>query len=133
MIFGISLIPLTLAAGTGLDYSRAMLVHAQLITALDAAGLAVGASPGLSLTQQQTLAQQYFNANYMLDNSSYGTPTAVSVTANSQQVTVSTSDPMPTTLMQIAGFTTLRSLHLPQSCGARKSFGFRLCSIIRAR
>jgi len=106
MIFGLALVPLTLAAGAGLDYSRGMLVHAQLITALDAAALAVGATPGLNQTQMQTLAQQYFNANYKM-NSSFGTPTAVSVSVSGQSVTVSTSDPMPTTLMAVTGVTTM--------------------------
>ncbi|HTT97688.1 MAG TPA: TadE/TadG family type IV pilus assembly protein [Rhizomicrobium sp.] len=102
MIFGLSLVPLTLAAGAGLDYSRGMLVHAQLITALDAAALAVGATPGLTQTQMQTLAQQYFNANYKMDTS-FGTPTSVSVSVSGQSVTVATSDPMPTTLMAVTG------------------------------
>jgi Flp pilus assembly protein TadG len=103
MIFGLSLVPLTLAAGTGLDLSRGMLVHAQLITALDAAALAVGGTPGLTQTQMQTLAQQYFNANYKID-SSFGTPTPVTVVVTGQSVQVSCNNPMPTTLMSIAGF-----------------------------
>jgi Flp pilus assembly protein TadG len=103
MIFGLSLVPLAVAAGTGLDYSRGMLVHAQLITALDAAGLAVGATPGLTQSQMQALAQQYFNANYKLD-SSFGTPTPVAVSVSGQSVTVSTSNVMPTTLMNLVGF-----------------------------
>jgi Flp pilus assembly protein TadG len=102
MIFGLSLVPLSIAAGAGLDYSRALLVHAQLITALDAAGLAVGATQGLSQSQMQTMAQQYFDANYKLD-SSYGSPTQVVVNETGQQVTVSCSDAMPTTLMNIVG------------------------------
>ncbi len=106
MIFGLSLVPLTLAAGTGLDYSRGMLVHAQLITALDAAALAVGGTPGLTQTQMQTLAQQYFNANYKIDPS-FGTPTTVSVVVSGQSVKVSCSNPMPTTLMNLAGFHSL--------------------------
>ena len=46
MIFGLSLVPLTIAAGTGLDLARGMLVHSQMISALDAAALAVGVAPG---------------------------------------------------------------------------------------
>ncbi len=106
MIFALSLVPLALAAGTGLDYARGMLVHAELITALDAAGLAVGATPGLTIGQMQALAQKYFNANYGLD-SSFGTPTVVLVSVGTQSVTVSTTDAMPTTLMNLAGFTNL--------------------------
>jgi len=103
MIFGLSLIPLTVAAGAGLDLARGMLVHSQLIQALDAAALAVGGTPGLNATQMKTLAQQYFNANYKID-SSYGTPTPVNVVQVGQSVVVSCSDPMPTVLMSVVGY-----------------------------
>lgn len=105
MIFGLALVPLTLAAGAGLDLARGMLVHAELISALDAAALAVGGTPGLTQSQMQTMAQQYFNANYKIDTS-FGTPSAVSVTVNGQSIKVSASDPMPTTLMSVVGYNT---------------------------
>jgi Flp pilus assembly protein TadG len=105
MIFGLSLVPLTVAAGTGLDLARGMLVHEELLTSLDAAALAVGGTPGLSQTQMTALAQQYFNANYKAD-SSYGTPTAVSVVTAGQTIKVSASVPMPTTLMSVVGYRT---------------------------
>ena len=50
----------------------------------------------------QTLAQQYFNANYMTD-SSFGTPTPVIVTTVNDTVVVTCSDPMPTVLMSVVG------------------------------
>ena len=103
MIFGISLVPITVAAGTGLDLARGMLVHSQLIEALDAAALAVGGTPGLNSSQMQALAQQYFNANYKID-SSYGTPTPVNVVQVGQSVVVSCTDPMPTVLMSVVGY-----------------------------
>lgn len=103
MIFGIALVPITVAAGAGLDLARGMLVHSQLIQALDAAALAVGGTPGLSAGQMQTLAQQYFNANYKID-SSYGIPTPVNVVQVGQSVVVSCSDPMPTVLMSVVGY-----------------------------
>ena len=102
MIFGLSLVPLTVAAGAGLDLARGMLVHSQLIQALDAAALAVGGTPGLNATQMRTLAQQYFNANYRID-STFGTPTPVNVVQVGQSVVVSCSDPMPTVLMSVVG------------------------------
>lgn len=105
MIFGLSLVPMTVAAGAGLDLARGMLVHSELISALDAAALAVGGTPGLTQAQMQTLAQQYFNANYKVD-SSYGTPSAVTVTVSGQSIKVSASDPMPTTLMNVVGYKT---------------------------
>jgi hypothetical protein len=103
IIFGLSLVPLTVAAGAGLDLARGMLVHSQLIQALDAAALAVGGTPGLDAGQMKTLAQQYFDANYKVDPS-FGKPTPVSIVQDGQSVTVSCADPMPTTLMNVIGF-----------------------------
>lgn len=112
MIVGLSMIPITIAAGTGLDMARAMIVRSRLAEALDAAGLAVGATQGLSQTQMQTLAQQYFNANYTA-GSSFGIPASVTVTPGTASngattsVTLSTSVQMPTTLMNIVGISTM--------------------------
>jgi Flp pilus assembly protein TadG len=107
IIFGLSLIPITLGAGLGLDMARAMIVRSRLTEALDAAGLAVGGTAGLSQTQMQSMAQQYFNANYTTDQSHFGTPTAVNVLKTGQTITLSANVPMPTTLMRIAGMNTL--------------------------
>jgi len=106
MIFALSIIPLMVAAGTGVDLARALVVRARLAEALDAAGLAVGATNGLTNAQQQTLAQNYFNANYTA-NSSFGTPQAVTVTQGTNQVQLSTNVAMPTTLMNVVGIKTL--------------------------
>jgi Flp pilus assembly protein TadG len=106
MIYALSLIPITVAAGAGLDLGRAMVVRTRLAEALDAAGLAVGATTGLTNAQMQTLAQQYFNANYTAD-SSFGIPATVTVTPGTQQVTLSTSVQMPTTLMNVVGIKTM--------------------------
>ncbi len=106
MIFALSLVPMTVAAGAGLDLARGMLVHSELLSALDAAALAVGGTPGLTQSQMQTLAQQYFNANYKAD-ASFGTPNPVSVVISGQSIKVSASDPMPTTLMSVVGYRTV--------------------------
>lgn len=105
-IFALSLIPIAIAAGTGLDLSRALVVRARLAAALDAAGLAVGATNGLTTAQQTTLAQSYFSANYTADPS-FGTPDAVSVTPGTQNIALSANVNMPTTLMNIVGIDTL--------------------------
>jgi len=106
MIFALSLIPLTLAAGAGLDYARAVIVRSAMSRALDAAALAVGASPGLSQSAMQTLAQQYFNANFTLD-SSYGTPGALAVTVANQSIGISVNDQMPTALLRMVGINSM--------------------------
>ncbi|MBU6471956.1 MAG: pilus assembly protein [Alphaproteobacteria bacterium] len=101
--FALLLVPIAVAAGAGLDFSRALIVRARLSEALDAAGLAVGATSGLSTQQMQTMAQDYFNANYTADKS-FGTPAAVTVTPGNGSVTVSTSVDVPMTLMNLVGY-----------------------------
>src|SRR5436190_3432494 len=86
MIFGLSLVPVTLGAGVGLDMARAMVVRARLTEALDAAGLAVGSTTGLDQTKMQTMAQQYFNANYKMDATAFGTPATVNVVKSGQVI-----------------------------------------------
>lgn len=106
MTFALALIPIAIAAGTGVDFSRALLVRSRLAEALDAAGLAVGAKKGLTQAEIQQLAQSYFNANYTAD-SSFGVPAALTITPGNQTVTLSTSVVMPTTLMNVAGIKNL--------------------------
>ncbi|HEX4302666.1 MAG TPA: TadE/TadG family type IV pilus assembly protein [Rhizomicrobium sp.] len=106
MIFAISIIPVTIAAGAGLDLTRAMIVKSNLSEALDAAALSVGGQTTMTTAQMQTQAQNYFNANYKAD-ANYGTPAAVAVSVSGQSITVTSSVPMPTTLMGVAGIHTV--------------------------
>ena len=107
MMFAISLVPLSIAAGVGLDFARAAMVRNAMSEALDAAALAVGSTSGLNSTTATTLAQKYFTANYT-GATSEGTPTCCTVSYNSSgSVTVSATDQMPATLLKIAGYTQL--------------------------
>ncbi len=106
MIFALSLVPITIAAGGGVDLARALIVRERIASALDSAGLAVGASSGLSTAQIQKLAQNYFNANYTVDPSFEQAAPTVTVTQGTQTVTLSTSVQMPTTLMRVADVVT---------------------------
>jgi Flp pilus assembly protein TadG len=109
MMFGLALVPLTIAGGVGLDLARGMMVRSAMSDALDAAGLAVGSTTGLDHDSALALAKQYFDANYKGD-AAYGTPT-LSIADNgfdaNGSVTITATDPMPTTLMKIAGFQTI--------------------------
>jgi Flp pilus assembly protein TadG len=105
-IFAIAIVPVTVAAGAGLDLSRAMVVRERLTQALDAAALAVGGTTGLTQSQMQTLAQQYFNANYTADPS-LGTPAAVGITISGQSVTLTSNVPVPTTLLNFVHINTV--------------------------
>jgi Flp pilus assembly protein TadG len=113
MIVAFALVPITIAAGVGVDLGRAMVVRTNLAEALDAAALAVGATPNLTQTQMQALAQQYFNANYKA-GSSFGNPQPVTVTAGTDTVNVSDTVPMPTVLMQLAGLGTMNVAYASQ-------------------
>lgn len=112
-VVAISFIPVCLAVGGGIDLARAMVVRSNLANALDAAALAVGATSGITQPQMQTLAQQYFTANYTT-SPAFGVPAPVTVvpsisgsSATINTIAVSTSVPMPTTLMELAGITTV--------------------------
>jgi Flp pilus assembly protein TadG len=105
-VYAIALVPLAVACCGAVDYARGVLVRASLTEALDAAGLAVGASGNLSEADARTLAQAYFNANYQPD-SSFGTPAPVSFAQNGQDITLSSSVAVPTVLMHLIGIDTM--------------------------
>ncbi|HEY6579094.1 MAG TPA: pilus assembly protein TadG-related protein, partial [Rhizomicrobium sp.] len=113
MVVALALVPITLAAGAGVDLGRALVVRTRLAEALDAAGLAIGATSNLTQTQMQALAQQYFSANYNLGNL-YGTPLPVTVVAANNTVTVSDSVPMPTVLTKVVGIATVNVAYSSQ-------------------
>ena len=113
MMFALTLVPMTIAAGAGLDMARAMMVKANMEEALDAAALAVGAqktkptscasdATDSACTNLRTIAQQYFAANYS-GSPSLGSPQAVSMTITNSTVQLSVTDALPTTLLSVAG------------------------------
>lgn len=101
VLYALALVPVTLASSGGIDYVRAVMVRSTMSAALDAAALAVAQSKGLTDTQMQALAQQYFNANYH-QAADCATPT-VSISKSGQNILVSASCPMPTTILQLIG------------------------------
>jgi len=106
MMFAIMLVPLMIGAGAGLDFARAMMVRQQMAASLDAAALAIGSTTGLDSNGAQELAQKYFDANYTVDASQYGTVTInPPVYDASGKVTLSATNNMPTVLMKLAGIT----------------------------
>jgi len=117
MMFGLSLVPILVASGAGIDFARGMMVHQRMNEALDAAALAVGnatskpascssggdATSKASCAALQTVAQQYFDQNYdHTQDSTYGTPSAVSINVVNQSVTLAASLPLKLTLLGIA-------------------------------
>ena len=108
MMFGVMLMPLMIGAGAGLDFARAMMVRQQMAEALDAAALAVGSTAGMDATKAQELATKYFNANYTVDKSQYGTVTIDPPVFDAKgSITLTAKNSMPTLLMKLAGITDL--------------------------
>src|SRR6185295_8363774 len=110
MMFALALLPLMIGAGAGLDFARAMLVRQQMGEALDAAALAVGSTTGLTRDSAQALAQKYFDANYTVDKTEYGTPTITIPSSgydSKGSVTISATNSMPTVLVKMIGINTL--------------------------
>jgi Flp pilus assembly protein TadG len=102
MMFGLSLLPLAIAAGAGLDYAQAVMVRSKMLDALDAAALAVGAQPNLTSAQATTLAQSVFDANYK----GPGHPTITPVVSG-QSVSVTGTDSVATTALALVGKTSI--------------------------
>jgi Flp pilus assembly protein TadG len=105
IIYALSLIPLLVAAGAAVDLSRALVVRARLSQALDAAGLAVGATTNLTQQQMQDLATKYFNANY--PSTKLGVPGAITVSQTGQVIDLTATASLSTTLMYLVGINTL--------------------------
>ena len=105
IIFAIALIPMLVAIGAAVDISQAYFVKQRMTKALDAAGLAVAGTAGLTTAQMQTMAQNFFNANYPA--SKIGVPGTVSVSENGQIVSLSVTASMPTSIMGVVGINTL--------------------------
>lgn len=64
LTFGLSLLPLILAIGCGIDLSRVLVARSQLTGAVDGAGLAVARSATADPIKMTEEAQAFFYANY---------------------------------------------------------------------
>jgi Flp pilus assembly protein TadG len=105
VIFALTLIPIMIAIGAAVDLSQAYVVKQRLTRALDAAGLAVGGATGQTPDQIQTMAQNFFNANYPATK--IGVPSTLKVTTSGNIVNLSVAATMPTSIMGIIGVNTL--------------------------
>ena len=104
LTFGLAFIPILLAIGCGVDISRAVVVKMRLGEALDAAGLAVAGTAGLTDAQMTEMAQKYFYANYPGDE--LGTVTSLSVAKvgdGGGAIKVTGTAKVSTAFMQLAG------------------------------
>jgi Flp pilus assembly protein TadG len=102
VIFGLALIPLTLATGAAVDYSRASATRTELQKALDAALLAgaIEASKGTAATAIPPYVKRFFQANSTVKGSvelSTRVDTTAGIVAGTAQSAVAT------TFMKLAG------------------------------
>jgi len=105
VIFAIALVPILIAIGAAVDISKAYVVKQRLTRALDAAGLAVGGTTGMTTSQIQAMAQSFFNANYPA--SKIGVPGALVVSTSGNVVNLSVRAAMPTSVIGIVGIRNL--------------------------
>ena len=101
MMVGLAGIPLLVAAGAGIDYTRALVVKQRLSHALDAAALAVGSSLDRPVNELEQLAQDYFDANYPA--AEIGVPGTLNVSVNDDVVNMSASADVKTTFIGLIG------------------------------
>jgi Flp pilus assembly protein TadG len=113
MIFGLAAIPVTVAAGMGIDMTQAYIVKVRLTAALDSAALAVGSSNPAKYTTAQltTRMQNYFNANFpatsLVTNPMPLTPTMTVDPNDANIVNFAVSATVPTSFMRIVGINTM--------------------------
>lgn len=102
MIYALALLPSLAAVGAAVDLTRAMVVKMRLSEALDAAGLAVGGTVGMTEAEMTERAQKFFYANYPDDE--LGTVMSLNVTAGGNNlVTVAGSARIDTAFMGLFG------------------------------
>ena len=99
MIFGVALVPLVLAAGIGIDYSRAASARAALQNVADGAALAGADAKGDSAAKQQA-ATTYYASNVAKVAARLLSQTP-SVTVAGDMVTVTANAQIATTLMAL--------------------------------
>lgn len=100
-MFAIMVVPMIVAAGVAVDYGRAVNSRNNLQDALDATGLAISHLPSTTPSATvQTDAQQWLTAN--LHDGSIG-PVTLNVTTSLQQVTLTASASVSTTIGAMAG------------------------------
>jgi Flp pilus assembly protein TadG len=105
MILGLSIIPMILAAGSAIDFSRVANAKSNLISGLDSAGLYAATITGKTEGEMKTLAQNYLNANYT--NASDAPLTEFDLKNYADRVVVTGKVNVKTWFMSVAGITNL--------------------------
>ena len=105
--FGIAAIPTFGLMGAALDYTRANSVKAAMQASLDATALMLAkVAPGLSQSDLQQKATDYFNANFNRPGTQNVTVTP-NYDTNTSTVTVTATGSVPSTLLHVIGINQL--------------------------
>jgi Flp pilus assembly protein TadG len=103
ILLGLSIIPLILAAGSAIDYSRIANAKSNLVSALDSSALYAASLTGKTEAEMTTLAQNYFNQNYT--NTSDAPAGEITLHNYADKVTVSGTVDVKTWFMSVASIT----------------------------
>jgi Flp pilus assembly protein TadG len=103
--FAIGLLPMVVAVGAAVDFSRHSAAKAKLASTLDAAALAAAGSPGLTADQTRDIANRYVTANML----TYPGLSNLTVTVESRDASVEVSGraQLDTMFLGAAGISTL--------------------------
>lgn len=104
-MFTVAMITLLLVTAVGIDYGNALVIKQKLISAADAAALAVGADPQLTEEEADAKAEAYIRAHY--PDADFGTLVDFDVVATSSDVDVTVSARIPTTFLKVARIDTI--------------------------
>ncbi len=106
IIVGFAIMVLITATGVSVDMARAQTLQEKISTALDAAGLAAGATA--NTVDVQTQAQKYFNANFPNGYLGSSTITVSAVlSADKSTISLTASGTQATTFLQVVGIKTV--------------------------
>ncbi len=106
MMFGFLALPMIGLAGAGLDYARYINRMQQIQAAVDAAALEGAKVTSTSdFTKGTTAAKSMFNANVVADT--YSTVSGITVTQSGNNLVVTATGTVNTTLTQVFGYSTM--------------------------
>lgn len=106
MMFGFMLVPIMSLAGAGLDYARFINRTTQLQAAVDAAALEGAKTTSVStFSSGQSAATKMFNADISTD--SYTTVSALNITQSGNNIVVTATGTIKTTITALLGISTV--------------------------
>jgi Flp pilus assembly protein TadG len=104
-MFTVAVVSLLLVTAVGIDYGNALVTKQKLISAADAAALAVGAEPGLTQDEANAKGEAFIRAHY--PDTDFGDLIDFSVVPTGSKVDVTVTARIPTTFLKVAAIDTL--------------------------